>query len=362
MAIRIGRSENLVPRFLWIDSQGRITAGRKFTVDTPESVIMLKWMVPADPLHKNNVNPYGWIPATDDIVLAQWSALKSQIDIMPNLGPSSPMVQTLTTMRLSQESVDALVNGDAYDAEATLQKRLDNWNNLPADAQMAGIRWVFENGERDAPDFYMALSQHDYAMANLYSQWDGERAGTKMVLSQLFRNATDTWGRGIDRSVLFWPGFVPPQVNAQTKLDDKIPSLWDHALQGTYTSFGDDPPAVPAPSETNNQGTFPNDPNNQPSIPKAQSTTVLDSGGFDPFGTQATQQAIREAVAEAAAVAHAIPLELSRANTTLEDTKETIKNATTDTSSQIQTGLIVGGSLFLAKVLWDLFTDSRKRA
>jgi hypothetical protein len=340
------------PRYMWLGNDGNVYTGQSTLIDPVQNALTLSWTVPLNTL-RQSTDPADCVRPMDDVIISQYAQVKKS-----SFPPSSIAWEALTSARLSDESFVKLVGDAAYAIEGQIEKQIPNYTYLVADLQMAILRRALHNRGVLPTAFVNAINLKDL---NIVDSDIDERL--------MLQNAQAVVDQGIDPSVLIYPNTAPvadfptdytlEQPVPTFKNYGKGPSLWDAALQANPSFSADEN------NEAGNQVTFQNQ-DSQPSLPKAASTGVLDSGGFDIFGVRATQAAIREAAQEAAAAARAVPLELSSGNQKLEtavdalkDVRDDVNKVASSTSDQIQTGLLVGGSLFLMKVIYDLVTGSK---
>ena len=182
--------------YMYCDVKGKVTTGEGNLIDDIASACALTWR-----------NPDGSL-ATSDAVTAAWHAVKSApASMWPHGGAA---YATLTTIRLDDATITALINARLAIDEAVLVKRLPNYPTLPADAQMGILSIAWAAGPAcAAPHLFNALDSltPDFGVA-AYESSDNFRDLTperKAFNKKCFNNARSVAANGLDPTVLYYP-------------------------------------------------------------------------------------------------------------------------------------------------------------
>lgn len=180
-------------RYMYLDDRGLVTTGQGDLIDPMEDALALPWQEVDGSL------------AEQYRIESSWRAVKAHQELAP-LGGGSPAFQRLTSIRLSDAAVTALVTKKAESFASILEQRLPCITTAPADAQLALLRWAWGNGpSAEYPLMFAAIERGDYAEAAVQSEWKNETAAVKGLLNLLFTNAAAVREQGLDPSVLYWP-------------------------------------------------------------------------------------------------------------------------------------------------------------
>jgi hypothetical protein len=130
------------------------------------------------------------------------------------MGGINPFWQNLTTIRLSDDSVSRLVDTSTRKIAKALETKHPIVASLPADAQLATMRWAWALGpNRDRyTKFWAAIENGDYETAAKESHWAGEDPKVFALIKALFQNANWVANQGLDPTVPFWPNNIAEQV------------------------------------------------------------------------------------------------------------------------------------------------------
>jgi len=190
----------------YLDDKGYVTVGQGNKIDNSD-VAGINPAAPALALtwYDKNTNQ----TLSDDEVLAQWNAIKA-LQSMKDAGGGA--FEPYSTMRLSQTSIQSLVQGMMDSMIATLGKRLPAIGGWPADAQLAILRWAWAFGPN--ANFPLMFAELKKVMPNFdgavqQAELDQLNLPVKIDITHMFQNATDALDRDLDPSVLYWPGFPP---------------------------------------------------------------------------------------------------------------------------------------------------------
>lgn len=148
--------------------------------------------------------------ATQMDVIGAWQAVKARHDLTQQGGGHYAGV---TTLRLSDADVDALVLAKLDSNEAQLQRLLPGWDSMPADAQLALHSWAWAVGAAARyPSMFAALKRGDYAGASAECDIN-PKVGTIVLRNAanhaLLENAAQVAEQGVDPSVLYYTEAQP---------------------------------------------------------------------------------------------------------------------------------------------------------
>jgi GH24 family phage-related lysozyme (muramidase) len=181
--------------WLYLDVKGLVTCGTGNLVDPIESALALPWCIDGDPTQ----------PADVDTVAAQWHAVKDRQDMREAGGGA---FAKLTTIRLTEDAVDTLLQDRAHEMEYVLRQRFAGYDDLPADAQLGllSMSWAMgPNFGAGYPLFCAAVNAGDYASAALQCQMNAVGnpglVPRNIADRKLFAAAAD----GGDPDELHWP-------------------------------------------------------------------------------------------------------------------------------------------------------------
>jgi len=122
-------------RVLWmyLDVLGLVTTGVGNLIDPVGAALQLPWKLPDGSL------------APKDLVQREWQALKARKDLAKM---HYKYAATITTVRLTEEDVTALVRSKLLSNEKLLKQAFPHWDNWPADAQLfaSSMAWAVGPG------------------------------------------------------------------------------------------------------------------------------------------------------------------------------------------------------------------------
>jgi hypothetical protein len=181
-------------KFMYLDRKKLATTGIGNLIDPKEFALPLSWLVGGDPTQ----------PATQDQISVEWDFVKSDPDGRSQQGGGA--FESITTLRLTDADVDALVASKAAGNEASLKQRdpFSDFDDWPADAQLGllSMAWAMgpafhfpkfeaacgkldDNGN-PAPDFRAAADE-----CHISEDGNPGVAPRNVADRQLFLNAAD---------------------------------------------------------------------------------------------------------------------------------------------------------------------------
>jgi len=190
--------EGIVPG-PYADILGLVTVGMGNKIDPVTDALGLPWMLlPSRRL------------ATNDEVLAAWSAVKSDPECARR-GWVYALGLRANNIRLSDEAISALIEERLDANDGLLKKKFPQFEEWPADAQLAAHSMVWAMGfgglVTKFPKCCGALAKQDFVKAAAECKMVPE-VGTLVIRNRLnftlFHNAADTVVAGGARDVLVW--------------------------------------------------------------------------------------------------------------------------------------------------------------
>jgi GH24 family phage-related lysozyme (muramidase) len=173
---------------MYLDVRGLVTTGRGNLIDPMGGALLLPWTV-GD----------GGPVATQEQITDEWLLVKSRTDLA---GTSYPTRRAITTLRLSNEAIDALTDARLKENEAILAPHFPAWDSVPADAQLArhSVAWAC-GAASPWPKLDAAIRAGDY-----------ETAAAEVGMSQDWRRGEGTV-HAVDSPGAGWvptnPGILP---------------------------------------------------------------------------------------------------------------------------------------------------------
>lgn len=210
---------------LYVDVKGLVTTGVGNLVEPVALALQLPWKHPDGKL------------ATAAEVAEQWHRVKNDRERLKDL--HYRFAAELTTIRLTDEDVDALVERKLAENEAFITREwLPAFPQIPADAQLAILSMAWAVGSafnRKFPIFTaQAKAQRWWDCATLCKIREDGNPGVvpRNKANRLcFENAAAARAQGTDPSVLHWPNPHPqPQAAAAP------PPAFDRALRAEATA------------------------------------------------------------------------------------------------------------------------------
>ncbi len=180
--------------FLYTDSRGLVTTGMGNLVNTVADAQRADWR-----------NPDGTMASPAQVAQA-WQVVH---DAYP--GVQSTACAKLTTIRLTDAGIQALVDAALDAAETELRKSFPDWDALPADEQAAILSHAWAMGGDFVPvdgftRYDAEVEAGDYAAAIPEGRYRG--AGTQLRQAQeavAQSNAQVVKDSGLDPATLYWP-------------------------------------------------------------------------------------------------------------------------------------------------------------
>jgi GH24 family phage-related lysozyme (muramidase) len=189
--------------FMYLDIKGLVTIGIGNLIDSEAVVRGLPF-----------TNKTTGARATPDEIAAEWRKIKH----MPELAQQGHHAcEPITELRLADDAIAALVRHRLAGNEALIKATFHDWEQWPADAQLAVLSLAWAVGAGFAPkwpSFSAACHAQDWAKAAEHCKL--KEAGNPGVIPrnqanvQLLGNAQQVAAQGLDKSRLFYPERVPP--------------------------------------------------------------------------------------------------------------------------------------------------------
>jgi GH24 family phage-related lysozyme (muramidase) len=183
---------------LYADVKQLLTAGVGNLADPVSLALQMPWKLPDGSL------------ASKDEVVRQWNAVKSQAAYLSKR--HYKFAAPLSTIRLTDEDIDAFVAKRLAQTERALKKAYPNWDDFPADAQLGCLSMAWAVG-----DGFPAIFKNFTRFANK-QDWVSAKACAKIKADNnpgvvprnrnnelCFDNAATVFENAMDRSVLHWP-------------------------------------------------------------------------------------------------------------------------------------------------------------
>ncbi len=192
-------------RFMYLDVKGLVTTGKGNLIDPMDGALGITWQ------HKKT-----GIPATRDEVIAEWKLVKSRQDLKNTFCLRKGSFVDITTLEISQATLDELVSATLTSFEKTLKKYFPDFDKWPADAELGvlSMAWALGPGFPAAwPKFKAACLADDWEAAadNCRISETGNPGVHPRNLAdkQLFTNAAcvedSSDGAGYKSDVLYYP-------------------------------------------------------------------------------------------------------------------------------------------------------------
>lgn len=144
----------------------------------------------------------GDVVASTQLVLNEWQRVKSATDWAQRGGGA---FAPLTSIRLSESAIDALVLSRLDENEAILVGRVSGWKELPANAQLATHSMAWAMGPWfKFPKFEAALEAQDWGTCSLECHMDDK--GNRGLVARNLANAMLFSDVGEDPEQIYgWP-------------------------------------------------------------------------------------------------------------------------------------------------------------
>jgi peptidoglycan hydrolase-like protein with peptidoglycan-binding domain len=200
---------------MYLDVLGLVTTGIGNLVDPVKAAKALPWKAPDGTL------------ATAARVEAEWSALKARQDLKTK---HFRFAAPVTTVRLTDADIDALVLRRLLENVAFLRKALPAFDTYPADAQLGicSMAWAVGAGfTKKFPTFTAAAKKQDFrgvkAASKIRTQGNPGIVPRNTQNAICFENAAVVLERGLDPSVLHWPKALAPKTPSRPPRKPKAP-------------------------------------------------------------------------------------------------------------------------------------------
>lgn len=213
--------EGCVP-WMYLDVLGLVTTAIGNLVDPIAMAMPLPWTHGDGSLASRNEIASEWLKVKSDPVAAKRGHLYTE---------------GITSLRLTPEGVDLVVSRKLAQMDAYLASRFPDWEEWPADAQLAtlSLSWACGPAFR-FPALDQALRERDFAMAagdcHINEQGNPGVVPRNRANVSLYRNAAKVLAYKLDPDTLVWPNVLdsqavtlpelpnPPSEPAMYALDD----------------------------------------------------------------------------------------------------------------------------------------------
>lgn len=189
--------------FMYADAKGLVTTGVGNLIDPVQYALQLPWKRPDGS------------PATRDEVVAAYAAVKARDDWKLRGGG---VYAQLTTLRLTDEDVDALVARKLAQNEVHLRGRFVEYDDWCADAQLFvhSMAWACGAGFRfPVLETYLRTKQWEDAIGECTIHPEmGTIVERNRRNRQLLKNAARVQAFGLNPEQLYWPGDLADVVTA----------------------------------------------------------------------------------------------------------------------------------------------------
>ena len=178
---------------LYADVKGLVTTGMGNLVDPIALALVLPWELP------------GGIQASRDSVVLAWQAVKSD-PLCASRGWKYAAQLPLNNIRLSRSSVTALIVSKLAEHDMRMRMRFANWEERPADAQLAIHSMAWAMGPmffKRFPKFTAMFTRGDYASAANECAISPPH-GTIVIRNERNRQLLLNAASSTDPSVLVW--------------------------------------------------------------------------------------------------------------------------------------------------------------
>jgi GH24 family phage-related lysozyme (muramidase) len=190
--------------FMYLDILGYVTTGCGNLVDPLESALSLPW-----------VNADG-SPANAADITTAWHAVDCQRSDPKGKRQTSGLATKyggafagVTTIRLTEDGVTAVVLRQVAANEATLRKYFPGYDTMPADAQMCinSMAWAMGAGfPATFKAFTAAVNAGDWGAAKANADFRGVGVANRIAANKvMLGNAGEAALRGVDPGELFYP-------------------------------------------------------------------------------------------------------------------------------------------------------------
>lgn len=193
---------------MYLDKKGNVTVGKGNLIDPINRVLdpRLHW------LHADGTS------ASEEDVRSQWQIVKGHRELCGAAGQVF-LVQPWNELHLSRTNVDNYVTARIVDFEQVLSRKVPTIFDMPADAQLALLRWAWANGPNGqarvngigyGERMFQALKRlsPDFDEAGENGIWEGQGFDQKIIMVQLFQNAADVMRKNLPYDRLVYPRFA----------------------------------------------------------------------------------------------------------------------------------------------------------
>jgi GH24 family phage-related lysozyme (muramidase) len=178
----------------YLDVEGLVTVARGNLIDPVSLALPLPW----------NIGGYA---VTGAEVEQDWAAVKAQTS-WTEIGGGNEKWAELTRIRLTDAAIDALTSQKNASNEAQIRARFPNWDDLPADAQLATLSMAWACGAHgvdwEFPKFDAALLAGDLSECAVQCHMEDSRnpglVPRNAANAALFRSAAS----GADPDSVHW--------------------------------------------------------------------------------------------------------------------------------------------------------------
>jgi GH24 family phage-related lysozyme (muramidase) len=180
--------------FMYTDEIGLVTTGMGNEIDPLSKALALPWSRNTDET-----------PATPDEITKEWQAVK---DNHVSGRFDAPYDELMTTLHLKLEDIASLVVEQLLSNEAVLAAFFPQFDQFPADAQMAihGMAWAMGPGfPHSFPQFTAAANRGSWVEAKAQSKFRLEAPQRLVGHNLMFQNAAIVKANNLDKSILYYP-------------------------------------------------------------------------------------------------------------------------------------------------------------
>lgn len=202
--------------WMYLDTKYKVTTGTGNLIDTIAAAQALPW-------YKKDGSR-----ATDVEVTTEWRYIKSRTDLAKRSGWA---YQSIASLHLKADTVDRLLTETTARFWAEFEKRWPKAGDWPADAQLASLDLIWQNGYGFTdlksgssyvwPNMRAAFGDEDWTRAASAVPGTGTRADHR---KRLFRNAASVIKLGASRATL-WDTKVPTPPAPTLSSAEELPIM-----------------------------------------------------------------------------------------------------------------------------------------